>query len=103
MTTIITGEKIQALSVGDQILCTNLGIDWQAAGLALVLRVKLGSTASRDLTLLPVPAQPQQAFHSTTATSFPTAGIYNAQIIGKNGSLEEKYSSVFQIDVRKNI
>jgi hypothetical protein len=103
LTTITVGDKLQAAAVGSQILCTNLGIDWQTAGLTLVLRVKLGTSAARDLTLLPVVSQPQQAFLSTTAATFPTAGQYQAQIIGKNGSTEEKYSSVFTIDVSKNL
>ncbi|MGL5914888.1 MAG: hypothetical protein ACRCZG_01380 [Culicoidibacterales bacterium] len=103
MNTIIVGEKLLAGAVGSQILCTDLGIAWQAAGLTLVLRVKLGGTATRDLSLNAVPNEPQQAFYSTTTASFPLAGNYYAQIIGFNGFTEEKFSNVFQIEIKQNL
>ena len=104
MSTVITvGDKLQAKSVGDQILCTNLGLDWVAAGLALKLRVKLGSGATRDLALSAVIGQPQQAFLSTLATTFPDAGTYQAQIIGLLGSVEQRFSSVFLIEIKSNL
>ena len=102
MNAITTAERLQTKAVGDQILCINLGIDWAALGYTLWLRVRLG-TVSRDLALSVVPLQTQQAFRSTTATDFPTAADYAAQIIGKKAGAEERFSSVFSLSVGPNL
>jgi hypothetical protein len=103
LSVVTINNRLQAQSIGDQILCTNLGIDWQASGYTLALRVKLKNATSRDLALNAVALQPQQAFHNTTASSFPVAGDYDAQIIGKNGITEERFSEVFKISVAGNL
>ena len=102
MNTILITERLQASAVGDQILCTNLGIDLVALSYTLFLRVRLG-TVSRDLPLSTVPQQTQQAFRTTVATDFPTAADYNAQIIGKKAGVEERFSSVFSLSVGPNL
>lgn len=103
MIQIVVPEHIQADSVGNQILFSDLGIDWQALGLTLVLRVMLGTSTPRDLPLNPVLSQPLQAFHQTTAASFPDAGIYTAQVVAKNGTAPERYSGLFKIEVKPNL
>jgi hypothetical protein len=95
--------RLQAATIGEQLLYTDLKIDWQALGYSLFLRVKLGSSAARDLPCNAVPAQPQQCVHITTAASFPTSGRYEAQIIAKLAGNPDRYSAKFTIDVAPNI
>lgn len=102
-TVINAADRLQEKSVGDQILITNLGLSWQSLGYTLVLRVKLGSGASRDLALSAVIGQPLQAFRNTSATDFPSAGDYKAQIIGIKAGIEERFSSVVTISIEGNL